>query len=175
MTAAENITRNPEKDVGTRSSANLVNDQWTITNPTHNVVTTALWLDVALERHRHEVAQFTTATVDVSYQLDGINIDGDVHQVRSVMQWLHDAYHEAKTYDTRTRPQRYALQERLAENRVMPSEMAVMLDVDLHVAERFAGDAHVDAHVDGEARRARTLLHQLKTHRPNGAKNAHQR
>ena len=38
----------------------------------------------------------------------------------------------------------------------MPSEMALMLGVDLQVAERFAGDDH-------EARIARRLLHQLST------------
>lgn len=130
------------------------------------MVTTALWLDVALAQHREELAQLTSEAVNVCYQLGGADIDVDVHQVRGVMQWLHEAYREAKAYDVVTRPERYALLTRLVENRVMPSEMAVMLDVDLIVAERFAGD-------DTEARIARALLHQLKTAQPIGAKNVY--
>lgn len=140
----------------TTSIANLANDEWTITNSAHNVATVDLWLDGALHRHRAELATLTAELVAVRYQLDGVDIDGDVQQVRSVLDWLHEAYRVAKTYDVSTRPERYALLQRLAESRVMPSEMAVMLGVDVAIAERFAG-------ADDEARLARTILHQLHT------------
>jgi hypothetical protein len=45
----------------------------------------------------------------------------------------------------------------------MPSEMALMLGVDVKVAERFAGN-------DQEARLARRLLHQLSTTQEGSSK-----
>ena len=140
----------------TTSIANLANDEWTITNTIHNVATVDLWLDVALRRHRAELASVTADPVAVRYQLDGVDIDGDVQQVRSVLDWLHETYRVAKTRDVATRPERYALLQRLADSRVMPSEMSVMLGVDVSVAERFAG-------ADDEARLAREIMHQLNT------------
>jgi hypothetical protein len=140
----------------TTSIANLANEEWTVTNAAHDVVTVDLWLDVALRRHRAELATITPELVAVSYQLDGLDIDGDVCAVRSVLDWLHEAYRVAKTYDVTTRPERYALLQRLADSRVMPSEMAVMVGVDVSIAERFAG-------ADDEARIARSILHRLKT------------
>lgn len=141
----------------TASIANLAHEEWTITNTAHNVVTTALWLDVALTQHREELAQLTRETVQVRYQIDGVDIDGDVQEVRAVLDWLYEAYRVAKTYDITTRPERYALLQRLAQSRVMPSEMAVMVGVDVSIAERFAG-------ADNEARIARSILHQLRNH-----------
>ena len=140
----------------THSIANLANEEWTITNAEHNVVTVDLWLDAALTRHREGLAGVTDQDVTVSYQVGGESIDVDVQQVRSAMVWLNEAYRTAKVYDVTTRPERYALLQRLADERVTPSEMAVMLSVDLTVAQRFAGD-------DTEARIARSILHQLKT------------
>ena len=140
----------------TTSIANLANEEWTITNTGHDVVTVDLWLDVALRRHTEDLAGITTEPVQVLYRLDGVDIDGDVCAVRSVLDWLHEAYRVAKTYDVTTRPERYALLQRLAESRVMPSEMAVMVGVDVSIAERFAG-------ADDEARIARSILHRLKT------------
>jgi hypothetical protein len=134
--------------------ANLANEEWTITNTVHDVVTVDLWLDVALRRHTAELAERTGQLVPVRYQLDGVDIDDDVSAVRSVLDWLREAYRVAKTYDVTTRPERYALLQRLAESRVMPSEMAVMVGVDVSIAERFAG-------ADDEARIARTILHRL--------------
>jgi hypothetical protein len=139
----------------TTSIANLANEEWTITNTTHDVVTVDLWLDVALDRHRAKLGTVTAELVTVRYQLDGVDIDGDVCAVRSVLDWLREAYRIAKTYDVTTRPERYALLERLAESRVMPSEMAVMVGVDVSIAERFAG-------ADDEARIARSILDRLK-------------
>ncbi|POH69164.1 hypothetical protein C3B59_05870 [Cryobacterium zongtaii] len=122
----------------------------------HDVVTVDLWLDVALRRHTEGLAELTSVAVPVRYQLDGVDIDADVCAVRSALDWLHEAYRVAKTYDVTTRPERYALLQRLAESRVMPSEMAVMVGVDVSIAERFAG-------ADDEARIARSILHRLKT------------
>ncbi|WP_104198695.1 hypothetical protein [Cryobacterium sp. Y29] len=138
------------------SIANLANEEWTITNTAHDVVTVDLWLDVALRRHTEDLAEITSLPVTVRYQLNGVDIDGDVCAVRSALDWLHEAYRAAKTYDVTTRPERYALLQRLAESRVMPSEMAVMVGVDVSTAERFAG-------ADDEARIARSILHRLKT------------
>jgi len=140
----------------TRSIANLADEHWTITNPSHNVVTEGLWLDSVLREHTHQLAQLTADQVHVVYQLDGVDIDGDVQEVRSVLACLQEAYRAAKTQESTTRPERYALLQRLADNRVMPSEMTVMLGVDLTIAERFAGNDH-------EARIARSLLHQIRT------------
>jgi hypothetical protein len=139
----------------TTSIANLANEEWTITNTAHDVVTVDLWLDVALARHRAKLGTVTAELVAVRYQLDGMDIDGDVCAVRSALDWLREAYRVAKTYDVTTRPERYALLERLAESRVMPSEMAVMVGVDVSIAERFVG-------ADDEARIARSILHRLK-------------
>jgi hypothetical protein len=140
----------------TQSSANLADEHWTITNPTHNIVTEGLWLDSVLLEHTHQIAQLTADEVHVLYQLDGVDIDGDVQEVRSVVQCLQEAYRVAKNQESTTRPERYALLQRLADNRVMPSEMTVILGVDLSIAERFAGNDH-------EARIARSLLHQIRT------------
>jgi hypothetical protein len=134
----------------------LADEHWTISNPTHNVITEGLWLDSVLLEHTHQLAQLTTDRVHVVYQLDGADIDGDVQEVRSVLACLQEAYRAAKTQESTTRPERYALLQRLADNRVMPSEMTVMLGVDLSIAERFAGNDH-------EARIARSLLHQIRT------------
>jgi integrase len=136
------------------SVANLANEEWTITNAAHDVVTVDLWLDVALRRHAADLAERTGQLVPVRYQLDGMDIDDDVCAVRSVLDWLREAYRVAKTYDVTTRPERYALLQQLADSRVMPSEMAVMVGVDVSIAERFAG-------ADDEARIARTILHRL--------------
>jgi len=145
----------------TQSIANLANEHWRISNPTHNVVTEGLWLDSALLEHTHQLAQLTADRVHVVYQLDGMDIDGDVQEVRSVLACLQEAYRAAKTQESTTRPERYALLQRLADNRVMPSEMTVMLGVDLSIAERFAGNDH-------EARIARSLLHQIHTANERG-------
>lgn len=143
--------------LATTSIANLAHEEWTIANLDHpTVVTCALWLDSALESHTAALKEVTDRPVRVEYRIDGADIDDAVQQVRSVMAWLHEAYRQAKTYDVTTRPDRYALLQRLAEERVMPSEMALMLDVDLTIAERFAG-------ADVEARLARTILHQLRS------------
>jgi len=120
------------------------------------VVTEGLWLDAVLREHTHQLAQLTADEVHVVYQLNGADIDGDVQEVRSVLACLQEAYRAAKTQESTTRPERYALLQRLADNRVMPSEMTVMLGVDLTIAERFAGNDH-------EARIARSLLHQIRT------------
>ncbi|MDY7530050.1 MULTISPECIES: hypothetical protein [unclassified Cryobacterium] len=138
------------------SIANLANEEWTITNTVHDVVTVDLWLNVALRRHTEDLAGITSQAVPVRYQLDGVDIDADVCAVRAVLDWLHEAYRVAKTYDVTTRPERYALLQRLAESRVMPSEMAVMVGVDVSIAERFVG-------ADDEARIARSILRRLKT------------
>jgi hypothetical protein len=140
----------------TRSVANLADEHWTISNLTHHVVTEGLWLDSALLEHMHELARLTADRVHVVYQLDSVDIDGEVQGVRSVLACLQEAYRAAKTQESTTRPERYALLQRLADNRVMPSEMTVMLGVDLTIAERFAGNDH-------EARIARSLLHQIST------------
>jgi len=154
MTPATHSSGQPVVTGATTSIANLANEEWTITNAAHGLVTTALWLDAALVSHREQLGQLTSEPVHVCYQLNGVDIDGDVQQVRAVMQWLHQAYREAKTYDVGTRPQRYALLAKLADSRVVPSEMAVMLDVDISLAERFAGS-------DDEAHIARAILHRL--------------
>jgi hypothetical protein len=139
------------------SIANLVDNEWTITSTEHPDVTTCgLWLGETLTAHRAALRRYTRAAVDVKYRIGGRDIDGDVQHVREAMQWLHETYRVAKTFDITTRPERYALLERLSEERVMPSEMALMLGVDLKIAERFAGN-------DQEARLARRLLHQLST------------
>lgn len=140
----------------TTSIANLAGEEWTITNSAHNVTTVDLWLDGALRRHTEDLATITTAKMRVQYQLDGVDIDGDVQHVRAALGWLQQAYREAKRYDAAARPERYALLQRLADSRVVPSEMSVMLGVDVSIAERFAG-------ADGEARLAREIMHQLTT------------
>ncbi|WIB72542.1 hypothetical protein [Curtobacterium sp. MCBD17_026] len=141
------------------SIANLANDEWTVRSVNRpEVVTVGLWLDDTLREHRAAcVAAGITGPVSMQYQLDGEDVDGEVRRVRSVVEWLHETYREAKNLDVSSRPERYALLERLSRSRVMPSEMAVMLGVDVHVAERFAGD-------DAESRIARAIFHQLNHH-----------
>lgn len=139
------------------STANLVGNEWVITSTDFPDVTTrGLWLGETLTAHRGELRRHSAADVCVKYQMDGQNIDGRVQHVREAMEWLHEAYRRAKTFDVTTRPERYALLEQLTATGVTPSEMALMLSVDLHVAERFAGEDH-------EARIARRLLHQIST------------
>jgi hypothetical protein len=139
----------------TRSIANLACDTWTIRNEACGVVTESIWLDDALHRHLAELKQHTSETLQVSYQLDGTDIDGDVRQVREAISWVQQAYQEAKQFDAATRTSRYALLTKLATGRVMPSEMGLMLGIEMKIAERFAGNEH-------EARLSRLILHDLK-------------
>jgi hypothetical protein len=138
----------------TVSIANLTCDTWTISNRTHNIVTESVWLADALRLHVRELGA-AAESVQVSYQLDGVDIDSDVREVRETLQWLHQAYQDVKRCDATTRPTCYALLERLADNRVMPSEMTLMLGVETKIAERFAGSEH-------EARLSRMILHNLR-------------
>ena len=142
----------------TTSTAVLEHDEWTVTNRDHNVVTTDLWLDRALVRHRDELAAVTTAEVAVCYVVNGLDVDLDVQEVRGVMQWIHDSYRATKRLEQESRAARDALLERLGENRVMPSEMALMAGVDQTTAERIAGD-------EVDARLARSLLHKISSPR----------
>lgn len=135
--------------------ANLVNHEWHVTSPAFpDVVTCGLWLGEALTAHRARLGDLARADLEVRYRIDGTDIDEDVQHVREAVEWLHETYRVAKTFDITTRPERYALLNRLAEEKVMPSEMTLMLGVDVKIAERFAGD-------DQEARLARRLLHHL--------------
>ncbi|AMM22803.1 hypothetical protein AX769_21950 (plasmid) [Frondihabitans sp. PAMC 28766] len=139
------------------SIANLVGHEWVITSTDFPDITTCgLWLGDTLTAHRGELRRHSAVDVCVKYRIEGRDIDGSVQHVREAMEWLHEAYRLAKTYDVTTRPERYALLEQLSADHVMPSEMALMLGVDLQIAERFAGD-------DQEARIARRLLHQMST------------
>jgi len=136
------------------STAVLEHEEWTVTNVDHDVVTCDLWLDVALSRHRCELAAVTSAELELRYVVNGVDVDLDVQQVRRVMHWLQETYRASKRLEVQTRPARDALLEQLTEQRVMPSEMALMAGVDQSIAERFAGD-------EAEARIARQLLHKL--------------
>ncbi|HAQ9610433.1 TPA: hypothetical protein IYE61_002925, partial [Enterococcus faecium] len=114
--------------------------------------TAGLWLDEAIAEHREELAaEGVSGPLTLRYQLDGRDVDGEIRRVRSVVKELHEHYRRIKSADTLARPERYALLERLSAARVMPSEMALMVGVDVQLAERFAGD-------DEEAR---TLLHSM--------------
>jgi hypothetical protein len=139
---------------GSVSIANLAGDQWTVRSVDRPAVVTAgLWLDEAIAEHREELAaEGVSGPLTLRYQLDGRDVDGEIRRVRGVVEELHERYRRIKSADTLARPERYALLERLSEARVMPSEMALMVGVDVQLAERFAGD-------DEEARIARTLLH----------------
>lgn len=144
------------------SIANLVDNEWTVTSVEFpEVVTSGLWLGETLTAHRDALGVPCDA-LQVRYQLGGRDIDGDVQHFREAQEWLHETYRVAKTFDITTRPERYALLARLSEEKVMPSEMALKLGVDVRVAERFAGD-------DDEARLARRLLHHTSTNRNQGA------
>ncbi|ROS47921.1 hypothetical protein [Frigoribacterium sp. PhB24] len=138
----------------TTSTAVLAGEDWTVTNPDHEVVTRGLWLDETLTCHRSELAARTGATVELRYVVNGVDVDLDVQKIRRVMHWLHETYRASKRLEKETRPDRDALLKQLSVHRVMPSEMALMAGVDLSIAERFAGD-------DAEARIARQLLHKL--------------
>lgn len=151
----------------TVSIANLAHDEWTIRNTDHPEVTTvALWLDEALEQHTAQLSAVTTASLTIRYRLDGEDVNDDVSRVRRTVERLQRAYRDIQSLDVRSRPERYTLLERLSESRVMPSEMATMLGVDLHVAERFAGD-------DQEARIARMLFHHMNELRSSDREEAH--
>ena len=141
---------------GPVSIANLARDQWTVQSVDRPAVVTAgLWLDEAIAEHREELAaEGVSGPLTLRYQLDGRDVDGEIRRVRGVVEELHEHYRRIKTVDTLARPERYALLERLSAARVMPSEMALMVGVDVQLAERFAGD-------DEEARIARTLLHSM--------------
>jgi len=143
---------------GTTSTAVFERDEWTVTNRDHDVVTIDLWLDRALVRHRAELAAVTTAEVALCYVVNGLDVDLDVQEVRGVMQWLHDTYRATKRLEQETRAARDALLEQLGENRIMPSEMALMAGVDQATAERVAGD-------EVDARLARNLLHRISAPR----------
>jgi len=139
------------------SIANLVGHEWVITSTDFPDITTCgLWLGETLTAHREELRRHSSSEPFVKYRIGGRDIDGSVQHVREAMEWLHEAYRLAKTYDVTTRPERYALLEQLSATGVVPSEMALMLGVDLQIAERFAGG-------DQEARIARRLLHQMST------------
>ena len=141
------------------STAHLVDNEWVITSTEFPDVTTCrLWFGETLTAHRGELRRHSSAEVCVKYQIGGADIDGSVQHVREAMEWLHEAYRAAKTFDVNSRPERYALLEQLSADNVMPSEMALMLGVELQVAERVAGD-------DYEARIARQLLHQMNATR----------
>ena len=145
---------------GSVSIANLAGDQWTVRSVDRPAVVTAgLWLDEAIAEPREELAaEGVSGPLTLRYQLDGRDVDGEIRRVRGVVEELHERYRRIKSADTLARPERYALLERLSEARVMPSEMALMVGVDVQLAERFAGD-------DEEARIARTLLHSITTDR----------
>ena len=139
---------------GTTSTAVFECDKWTVTNRDHDVVTIDLWLDRALVRHRAELAAVTTAELALCYVVNGLDVDLDVQEVRGVMQWLHDTYRSTKRLEQETRAARDALLEQLRENRVLPSEMALMASVGQATAERIAGD-------EVDARLVRSLLHKI--------------
>ena len=141
-------------DEVTTSTAVLADEEWTVTNTEHDVVTHGLWLDETLICHRSELAARTDATVELRYVVNGVDVDLDVQKIRRVMHWLQETYRASKRLEKQTRPDRDALLQQLTVHRVMPSEMALMAGVDLSVAERFAGD-------EDEARLARQLLHKL--------------
>jgi len=145
---------------GPVSIANLARDEWTVQSVDRPAVVTAgLWLDEAIAEHREELAvEGICGPLTLRYQLDGRDVDGEIRRVRVVVEELHEHYRRIKTVDTLARPERYALLERLSAARVMPSEMALMVGVDVQLAERFAGD-------DEEARIARTLLHSMTSDR----------
>lgn len=151
----------------TVSVANLARDEWTIRNLDYPEVTTvALWLDEALQQHRAQLATVTSDSLTIRYQLDGEDVNDDVCRVRRTVERLQEAYRNVQSRDVRSRPERYTLLQRLSESRVMPSEMATMLGVDLHIAERFAGD-------DEEARIARMLFHHLNELRSSNRQEVH--
>lgn len=144
------------KGTGPVSIANFAGDEWTVRSVDRPAVVTAgLWLDEAIAEHREELAaEGFSRPLTLRYQLDGRDVGGEIRRVRGVVEELHERYRRIKSADTLARPERYALLERLSEARVMPSEMALMVGVDVQLAERFAGD-------DEEARIARTLLHSM--------------
>lgn len=141
---------------GPVSIANLAREEWTVQSVDRPAVVTAgLWLDDTIAEHRDELAvEGVCGPLTLRYQLDGRDVYGEIRRVRGVVEELHEHYRRIKTVDTLARPERYALLERLSAARVMPSEMALMVGVDVQLAERFAGD-------DEEARIARTLLHSM--------------
>ena len=141
-------------DEVTTSTAVLEDEEWTLTNSDHGIVTHGLWLDETLDSHRAELAARSDAAIELRYVVNGVDVDLDVQKIRRVMHWLQETYRASKRLELRTRPDRDALLEQLTDHRVMPSEMALMAGVDLTIAERFAGD-------DAEARIARQLLHKL--------------
>lgn len=144
---------------GLVSIANLAADQWTVQSDDSAVVTVGLWLDETIARHREELTSAgLIGPLTLRYQLNGRDVDGDIRRVREVVEELHEHYRHIKTVDALARPERYALLALLSEARVMPSEMALMVGVDVQLAERFAGD-------DEEARIARTLFHSITTDR----------
>ncbi|HEV7948897.1 MAG TPA: hypothetical protein VGP24_03930 [Glaciihabitans sp.] len=145
----------------TTSIANLCNDTWTVSNLGCGIITQSLWLAEELRLHTEQMSAVLEEPVTVSYQLDGVDIDADLHEVREVLLWLQEHYRVAKRYDANARPARYALLTRLAESRVMPSDMAAILGVSAVSAERFAGSEH-------EARLARMILHRLRTGQVKG-------
>lgn len=140
------------------SIANLATDEWTLRSRDSAVVTVGLWLDETIAQHRQELASAgLTGPLTLRYQLNGHDVDGDIRRVREVVEALHETYRWITT-DTAARPERYALLAQLSEARVMPSEIALMVGVDVRLAERFAGN-------DEEARIARTLLHHIASDR----------
>lgn len=141
------------------SIANLAADEWTLCSRDSAVVTVGLWLDETIAQHRQELTSAgLTGPLTLRYQLNGHDVDGDIRRVREVVEELHETYRWIKTTDTAARPERYALLAQLSEARVMPSEIALMVGVDVRLAERFAGN-------DEEARIARTLLHHIASDR----------
>jgi hypothetical protein len=83
------------------SIANLVDNEWTITSTEHPDVTTCgLWLGETLTAHRAALRRYGRAAVDVRYRIGGRDIDGDVQHVREALEWLHETYRVAKTFDT---------------------------------------------------------------------------
>jgi hypothetical protein len=141
------------------STANLTADHWTVQSDDSAVVTVGLWLDETIAQHREELTSAgLTGPLTLRYQLNGRDVDGDIRRVRDVVEELHEHYRRIKVAETLARPDRDALLARLSAARVMPSEMALMVGVDVQLAERFAGD-------DEEARIARTLFHSITSDR----------
>lgn len=141
------------------SIANLAADEWTLCSRDAAVVTAGLWLDETIAQHRQELASAgLTGPLTLRYQLNGQDVDGDIRRVRDVVEEVHEHYRQARVTDAGARPERYALLAQLSEARVMPSEIALMIGVDVRLAERFAGN-------DEEARIARTLLHHIASDR----------
>ncbi|MCJ1715549.1 hypothetical protein ACLBWP_02895 [Microbacterium sp. M1A1_1b] len=142
--------------------ARFADDRWHVRSVEYpQVAFESIWLDQALQQVTDALGRYCDPRTAVAYEVEGMCGDAEFRLARTVTGLVRTAREHLRALEGIGRPLERELLQQLAEHRMLPSEVATMLDVDLASAERVMG-------TEGESRIARSILTRART-APTGA------